>query len=150
MWSFAGSLCCAAFEGFEDGAELAVLLRGGLAEGLCGGSLGRAEVAVAAGAKAVGGVAEVLDEGGHAALRSFGEGDHAVDLAAAEGELRVVAGAPVGLAGRADVACHVERCRTLGGELFGGAVEGLGVHPEALAKQVGHLEVVVEGGGEAG
>ena len=64
-----------------------VFVVGGGAEGL-GGGVGGAEVAVAAGAVAVGGVAEVADEGGHAALRGFGEGDHAVDLGAAEGELR--------------------------------------------------------------
>ena len=67
---------------------------------------------MAAGAEAVGGVAEVLDEGGHAALRGFGEGDHAVDLAAAEGELLVVAAAPgfagVRLLGGADVAVEVD------------------------------------------
>ena len=78
----------------EDGEELAGLLRRGLAEGAGGGALGGAEVTVAAGAKAVGGVAEVLDEGGHAALGGLGEGGHTVDLAAAEGELLIVAGAP--------------------------------------------------------
>ncbi len=85
MWSLPVDLGVAVVEGAEDVAELAVFLLRGGAEGLGGGALGGAEVAVAAGAEAVGGVAEVLDEGGHAALRSFGEGDHAVDLAAAEG-----------------------------------------------------------------
>ncbi len=87
-----------AIESAKDGAELAVFFGGGGAEGLGGGVLRGAEVAVAAGAEAVGGVAEVLDEGGHAALRGFGELDHAVDLVAAEGDLVVVAFAPCGAA----------------------------------------------------
>ena len=124
--------------------------RGG-AEGLGGGALGGAEVAVAAGAEAVGGVAEVLDEGGHAALGGFGVGDHAVDLAAAEGELLVVAGAP-GL----DVAvCSV--ARTLPSKSMAAApceasfstarLKVSTIHPEALAEDVGHLEFVGEEGG---
>ena len=47
--------------------------------------MGGSEVTVVAGKQAVGGVAEVLDEGGHAALWSFGEGRYALDLGAAEG-----------------------------------------------------------------
>ena len=119
-------------EGAEDGAELAVFFGGGGAEGLGGGVLRGAEVAVAAGAEAVGGVAEVLDEGGHAALRGFGELDHAVDLVAAEGDLVVVAFAPCcacgSVFGGADVAGHVDGGCALGDEFFDGFVEGLGVH----------------------
>ncbi len=77
---FSGGFGVAIVEGGEDVLELAGLLCGGLAEGLRGGVLGGAEVAVAAGAQAVGGVAEVLDQGVHAALRRFGVGDDAVDL----------------------------------------------------------------------
>ena len=106
------------------------------------------------GAEAVFGVAEVLDECGHAALRGFGELDHAVDLRAAEGDLLVVAFAPCGLlrgtVGDADVARHVDGGGTLGDKFFDRLVEGLGVHLEALAEEVGHLEVVVEEGGDAG
>ena len=80
-------------EGGEDGAEVAVFRGGGWGR-FARRRLRGAEVAVAAGAEAVGGVAEVLDEGGHAALLGLGEGDHAVDLGAAEGDLGVVAGAP--------------------------------------------------------
>ena len=86
-------------EGGEDGAEVAGLRGGGRGEGLGGGGGGRAEVALAAGAVGVGGVAEVADDGGHAALLGFGEGDHAVDLGAAEGDLGFVAGAPGFFAG---------------------------------------------------
>jgi len=70
---------------------------------------------VAAGAVGVGGVAEVADEGGHAALRGLGEGDHAVDLAAAELDLLLVTCLPVGCAGFADVAVDVEVRGSLGG-----------------------------------
>ncbi len=109
---------------------------------------------MAAGAEAVGGVAEVLDEGGHAALRGFGELDHAVDLGATEGDLVVVAFAPGGLAGSvfscADVAGHVDGGCALGDEFFDGFVEGLGVHLEALAEEIGHLVVVGEEGRRRG
>ena len=44
----------------------------------------------------VGGVAEVTDEGGHAAGGGLGEGDHAVDLGAADGDLGFVGGLPAG------------------------------------------------------
>ena len=80
--------------------------------------------------------------------------DHAVDLAAAEGDLVVVAFAPCcscGCAfGGADVAGHVDGGCALGDEFFYGFVEGLGVHLEALAEEVGHLVVVGEEGGYAG
>ena len=137
-------------EGAEDGAELAVFLCSGLAEGLGGGSFGRAEVAVAAGAEAVGSVAEVLDEGGHAALRSFGVASHGVDLGAAKGELSVVAGLPDFVFCCAKIAGDVEGGCALGDEFFGGAVEGLDVHAEALAESVGLLKVFGEDAGEAG
>ena len=50
----AGGFGLAAVEGAEDVAELAVFLLRGCAEGLSGGVVGGAEVAVAAGAQAVG------------------------------------------------------------------------------------------------
>ena len=58
------------------------------------GVAGVADVAEAAGGGAVGGVAEVLDQRVHAAVGGFGEGDHAVDLGAANGDLRLVGGLP--------------------------------------------------------
>ena len=149
---FAGGASLAV-ECSEDGAELAFFFGGGWAEGLRGGVLWGAEVAVAAGAEAVGGVAEVLDERGHAALRGFGELHHAVDLLAAEGELVVVAFAPCCACGSffagADVAGHVDGGCALGDEFFDGFVEGLGVHLETLAEEIGHLVVVVEERGDA-
>ncbi len=100
------------------------------------------------------GVAEVADEGGHAALRSFGELDHAVELGAAVGELLLVAGAPqagVGGAERgADAAFDVELSGALGGELVDGALEVGGEHLELLAERVGGLELVGEEAGDAG
>jgi len=101
-----------------------------------------------------GGVAEVLNEGGHAALRGFGELDHAINLLAAEGELVVVALAPCCSCGSffagADVAGHVDGCGALGDEFFYSFVESFGVHFETLAEEIGHLIVVVEEGGDAG
>ena len=95
-----------------------------------------------------------LDEGGHAALRGLGEGDHAVDLGAAEGELRRRSRCAriccCGVFGGADVAGHVDGGCALRDEFFDGLVEGLGVHLEALAEEVGHLVVVGEEGGDAG
>jgi len=124
------------------------------AEGLCGGALWGAEVAVAAGAESVSGVAKVLDESSHAALRGFGELNHAVDLRAAEVDLLVVAFTPCGPArcvfGGADVAGHVDGGGSLCDEFFDCFVEGLGFHFEALAEEVGHLVVVGEDGGYAG
>ena len=114
------------------------------------GSLGGAKVAAAAGAEAVGGVAEVLDEGGHAALRGLSEGGHAVDLLAAEVELGVVAGAPPGVAGRADVAFDVERRGVLRGELGEGVGDDVGIHAQAAGEVCGGLEVWGEGGEDAG
>ena len=94
VWSLPVARGRVAVEGAEDGAEMAVLLLWWVAKGLRGGAFGGAEVAVAAGAETVGGVAEVLDEGGHAALRVSAKRGHAVDLGTAEGELGVVAGLP--------------------------------------------------------
>ncbi len=137
-------------EGAENRPELAVLLRGGLVEALSGGTLGRAEVAVAAGAQVVRGVAEVLDESRHAALRGFGEAGHAIDLGTAERELAVVAGTPVIAAGRSQVACDIHCGGSLGDEFFGGTLEGLKVEPELLAQIVGLLELRGERAGQAG
>jgi hypothetical protein len=142
-----------AFEGAEDGHEAAEVVGIGFADGLGAtgdGAGGVAEVAVTAGAGSVGGVSEVADEGGHAALGLLGELGHAVDLGFAEGDLGVVALAPGGGPGSADVALDVDDGGALGGELLGGVVEALGVHPEALAEEVGHLEVFGEDGGYAG
>jgi hypothetical protein len=123
---------------------LAVFLCSWLAEGLGGGSLGGAEVAVAAGAEAVGGVAEVLDEGGHAALRSFGEAGHLVNLGAAKGELFVVAGLPGLVLGGAEVAGDIEGGGSLRDEFFGSAVEGLDVHAETFSEGLWFLEILSE------
>jgi len=68
--------------------------------------------------------------------------------------LLVVAFAPCGATGcvfgGADVACHVDVGCALRDKFFDGLVEGLGIHLEALAEEVGHLVVVVEDGGDAG
>ena len=109
---------------------------------------------MAAGAETVASVAEVLDEGGHSALRGLGELDHAVDLAAAEGDLLVVGFAPCGLlqcaCRGADVAAHVDSGCALSDEFFYSLVEGLGLHLETLAEEVGHLVVVGEECRDAG
>ena len=137
-------------EGGEDGAEVAGLRGGGRGEGLRGGGVGRAEVACTAGTMSVGGIAEVADDGGHAALLGFGEGGHAVELGAAEGDLGFVAGAPglgrcsaagaAGCVGKANVAGQVDGGDALGDELFGGLVEAVEVHFETLGERLGHEE----------
>jgi len=89
------------FEGGEDLAKPGTLLRGGLMRGLRGvAAAGVADVAEAAGGGFIAGVAEVLDEGGHAAGGGLGEGYHAVDLGAADGDLRFVGSLPADYSGR--------------------------------------------------
>ncbi len=56
----------------------------------------------------------------------------------------------MGVSGAADEAFEVDGSGSLGGELFDGAVEGGGVHPEALAEEIRHLELGSEDGGDAG
>ena len=131
-------------EGAENGAKLAVFLCSWLAEGLGGGSLGGAEVAVAAGAETVGGVTEVLDESGHAALWCLGEAGHLVDLGAAKGELFVVAGLPGLVLGSAEVAGDIENGGSLRYEFFGGAIKGLDVHAKTFAEGLWFLEILSE------
>ena len=141
--------------------ELAGLFRSGRVEGLRGGGGGGAEVAEAAGTVRVGGVAEVADDGGHAALLGFGECDHAVDLGAAEGDLGLVGGAPgCGRCGvgrrraccirKTHVAGEVDGGCAVGDEFFDGLGEAVEVHLETLGERVGHEEVVGEDGGDAG
>ena len=129
-------------------------LCGGNAEGLGGGILRGAEVAVTTGTKAVGGVAEVLNERGHAALRRLGELDHAVYLSTAEADLLVVAFAPCCLSWSifrgANVAGHVNSGCTLGDEFLYSFVEGFGFHLQTLTEEIGHLEVAGEEGGYTG
>ena len=142
---FAGGAGLAVVESAEDGAELAVFFGVGWAEGLGGGGVaGRRSRSVPQGRRPSAVSPKWLDEGGHAALLGFGEGDHAVDLGAAEGDLCVVAARQVGAAGGgfggADVAGDVDGGGALGDEFFDGLVEGLGVHLEALAEELGHLE----------
>ena len=126
------------FEGGEDLAEPGSLLRSGLMGGLRGASVTWvADVADAARSFRVGGVAEVLDESVHAAVGGLGEGDHAVDLGTADGDLCLVGGLPLGLAGlvvvgEADVAVHVHESNAGDEELLDGAVEGLAVDRCAL------------------
>jgi len=133
------------FECFEYGSELAGFFGRWDAEDLRGGALRGAEVAVAAGAEAVGGVTEVLDESGHTALRRFGKLDHAIDLIAAERELFVVTLAPCRAGGcdfgGTDVACDIDCGSALRDEFFYCLVERLRVHPEALTENVGELVV---------
>ena len=124
-------------------AEPGAFLLCGLVRGVGGvGAGGVADVAEAAGAVAVGGVAEVLDEGGHAAGGGLGEGDHAVDLGAADGDLGLVAllpwrGAGVDGLGEADVAGDVHVGYAGDEEFFDGAVEGFAVdHVLLLAKKI--------------
>ena len=134
----------------EDGGELAEVLGVGLAKALGGRGRGVAGVAMPAWTRAVGGVAKVADEGGHAAVLALGKRNHAVDLRAAECHLLVVAGAPCSRAGAAHVAGHVDLGGTLRGQLFRDPGEAFGVHAETLAEDVGHLEVVVKHLGDAG
>src|ERR1700691_3650694 len=114
----------AGFERGEDGAEVAVFGWYGLGVVLRGGGLGRAEVAVAAGAAGSGAIAKVADECGHAALRGFGEFDDAVELGAAVGELSFVSGTLGVGAGCADLSFHVELVCALGAELLDSLGEG--------------------------
>ena len=140
------------FEGEEDGGEVAEVVGVGDAVGLRAGGAGGADVAVAAGAVAVGGVAEVADEAGHAALAGLGEGDHGVDLAAAVGDLGLVGAAPglgAGRSGGANEAVHVDLRGALGGELFDRLLEDVGGHAELLPEGLGRLELVGEGLGDA-
>src|ERR1017187_4834795 len=78
----------------EDGAEVAGLRGRGFGKGLRGCGVGGGEVALATGTVGVGGVAEVADDGAHAALLRFREGDHAVELRTAKCDLGFVAGPP--------------------------------------------------------
>lgn len=86
----------------------------------------------------------MADESGHAALRGFREGGHALKLCAAMGELALVAEVPGREAGEADAAVEGELRGALGGEFFDGAAEGAGIHSQAIAESVGGLEFGVE------
>ena len=136
----------------EDGAEMARLLGRGRGEVLRGAGAGGAEVAFAAGAVAVCGVAEVLDDGGHAALLRLREGGDAVELGAAEGDLGVVSGAPgcgTGVRGATHVAGYVDGGRALRDELLHGLLELVGIHLELAGERVGHQKLVGQRFGDA-
>ena len=141
--------CAVRFENGEDCAEVAIFGWCGVGVALRRSGVGRAEVAMAAGTAGSGAIAEVADQGGHAALRGLSEFDDAVELGAAVGELGFVSGAPCVRAGGADLAVHVELGCALRAELLDGFAERFGIHVEAVAEWVGQLEVGSEEAGYA-
>ena len=92
----------------------------------------------------------MADEGGHAALCGLGEGDHAVDLLAPEGELGVVAGAPGPCVRGAHRAVDLERRGTLRGELSEDAVESVDRRAQAGGEGFAGAGFRAERGGNAG
>ena len=124
-------------DGGEDGAQVVALAGSGLVHRRACRRGRLADVALAAGTERIAAVAEVFDERGHAAGGAFGEGHHGVDLAAARGDLGVVAVLPGGLVVDADVAVEVGDCGAVRDELLDRSVEGFLIELELALKVVG-------------
>ena len=131
-------------QGVQDGLHaIQIDFRGGSV--LLGGAFaGAAEIAEAAAGLAVFGVAEVEDQGGHAALVAVDEFLDELELVAAVVGLACVGRGPAVVAA-SGVVVVVDGCAAVDEELFDGFGEGFFIEVEAGADFVERLRVVGQG-----